>query len=119
MGAAIGYGCYEMQSSTGPCTAESKAPGKRDGVLPCPLDMSGEDVGGGLCQSLPPVIQVKPARLRGVLAIVTFLLPNHAIPPNSLPLFSQRTMTLGSGLHNPRYTPPGLLALLDICLRVP
>lgn len=52
MGAAVGYGCHDIQTSTRPCTAEDT--NKRDGGAPCPLDMSGMDSGGRFCQSPPP-----------------------------------------------------------------
>ncbi|KAK1246544.1 LOW QUALITY PROTEIN: hypothetical protein MKX08_000346 [Trichoderma sp. CBMAI-0020] len=50
MGAAIGYGCYEVHTSTMPCIAEDTS--KRDGTTRCTLDIHGMDSSGGFCQSL-------------------------------------------------------------------
>lgn len=108
MGAAIGYGCYEMQSSTGPCTAESKAPGKRDGVLPCPLDMSGEDVGGGLCQSLPPGNPSEACTTTRSISHRDFSLTQSCYPPKFASSFFPTDYDTGKWTSQPPIYSPGL-----------
>lgn len=109
MGAAIGYDCYDIQTSTGPCTAEDTS--KRDGGAPCPLDMSGMGSGGGFCQSLPPDI------LRSGLCIVTntesishrdFSLTQSCYPPKFASSFAPTDYDTGKWASQPPIYSPGL-----------
>ncbi|EHK44903.1 uncharacterized protein TrAtP1_003075 [Trichoderma atroviride] len=106
MGAAIGYGCYEVHTSTMPCIAEDTS--KRDGVARCTLDIHGMDAGGGFCQSLPSSSPNEACMVMTSISHRDFSLTQSCYPPKFASFLAPTDYDIGKWASQPPIYSPGL-----------
>lgn len=109
MGAAIGYGCYEVRTSTMPCIAEdTNKPNKRDGVARCTLDIHGMGTVGGFCQSPPSTNPSEACMVMTSISHSDFSLTQSCYPPKFASFFTSTDYDIGKWASQPPIYSPGL-----------